>query len=251
MPILALLHIAIAIYFAVHAVRTGRNTIWLFALLMFPLLGSVVYFFAEYLPEKRNSRVMRNTGAALKTLIDPNRELREAQAALEQTPSMGNRLRLAQALLAAGRATDALPHFQACAQGQFAKDAEALTGLARTQRTLGQAEAALATLDMLFADQPARQTGELALLYAELSGEAAAPDKAEQAFAVALARHGGIATNSAWGAWLAAQGRAAQARPVLEQVAKDARLSSSHARAQNAAAIERAALALKTLSAGG
>ena len=248
MPLLAILHIAIAIYFAVHAVRTGRNTIWLVALLMFPLLGSIVYFFAEYLPEKRNSRVVRNTGAALKSLIDPNRELREAQAALEQTPSMGNRLRLAQALLGANRAADALPHFEACAQGIFAKDPEALTGLARTRQRLGQTQAAWTTLNTLFQDQPARQTGELALLYAELTAQAA-PEQADAAFALALTRHGGIATNSAWGVWLAAQGRAAEARPVLEQVAKDARLSSSHALEINAAAIEKAAAALRSLPA--
>ena len=247
MPLLAFVHIAVAIFFAVHAVRTGRNTIWLFALLAFPLLGSIVYFFAEFLPEKRNSAVVRKGGAALKSLIDPNRELREAEAALEQTPSMGNRLRLAQALLGAGRAAEALPHFEACAQGIFAHDPEALTGLARTQQRLGQTQAAWSTLNKLIGEHPARQTGELALLYAEVAAQAA-PEQAEAAFALALTRHGGIATNSAWGVWLASKGRATEARPVLEQVAKDARLSSNHARELNREAIEKAAAALRSLS---
>ena len=247
MPILAFLHIAIAIYFAVHAVKTGRNTIWLFVLLAFPLLGSLVYLFAEFLPEKRHSRVVRNTGAALKALIDPKRALREAEQALEQTPSMGNRLALAQALLNADRAAEALPHFEACAQGNFASDPEALTGLARTQSALGQSAAAFQTLGQLLASQPERQTGELALLYAELAA-VAAPAQAEAAFAVALRTQGGIATDSAWGCWLLAQGRAAEARPILAQVAKDARLGSSHSRDVNRAAIEKAAVALQSLS---
>ena len=47
MPILGFLHIAVAIFFAVHAVRSGRNMYWIMILILFPFLGSVVYFFAE------------------------------------------------------------------------------------------------------------------------------------------------------------------------------------------------------------
>ncbi len=247
MPLLAVLHIAVAIFFAVHAVRTGRNTVWLFVLLSFPFVGSLVYLFAEYLPEKRHSRVVRNTGAAFKQLLEPQRELREAQAALEQTPSMGNRLRLAHALLAAGRPADALPHFEACAQGIFATDPEVLRGVALTQQSLGNADAAWQTVNKLLNQYPQRQTGELALLYAQLAAQAA-PEQAEAAFGVALRSHGGIATHSAWGQWLLAQGRSGEARPVLQQVAKDGRLATAHSRELNREAIEGAAAALQRLN---
>ena len=43
MPIFGLgLHILIAIFFAIHAIRTGREMYWLLILFMFPLLGSIV-----------------------------------------------------------------------------------------------------------------------------------------------------------------------------------------------------------------
>ena len=246
MPFLGLLHIAIAIFFAVHALRTGRNMYWLFILLMFPLLGSLVYLFAEFLPEQRNSKLVRKTGAAFKAIVDPGRELREAENALDQTPSMGNRLRLAQALLGAGRAADALPHFEACAQGIFANDPEALQGLARAQRAAGLKNEAWATLNKLVQAAPERQTGELALLYAQAAVDAA-PDQAEAAFRIALERHSGMATNSAWGQWLATQGRADEAKAVLEQVLKDAGRSSAHARQLHRDAIASAESALKVL----
>ena len=246
MPFLGLLHIVIAIFFAVHALRTGRNMYWLFILLMFPLLGSLVYLFAEFLPEQRNSKLVRKTGAAFKAIVDPGRELREAENALDQTPSMGNRLRLAQALLGAGRAAEALPHFEACAQGIFATDPEALQGLARAQRAAGLKNEAWATLNKLLQASPERQTGELALLYAQAAADAE-PDKAEAAFRIALERHSGMATNSAWGQWLAAQGRADEAKAVLEQVLKDAGRSSAHARQLHRDAIASAEAALKVL----
>ena len=60
--------------------------------------------------------------------------------------------RLAQALLEADQAEEALPHFQACAQGVFAHDAAALSGLARCQAVAGQEAAAVASLRRLFGE---------------------------------------------------------------------------------------------------
>ena len=47
------IHILVAIFFAVHAVRNGQPIYWLLILFMFPLIGSVVYFIAIYLPSSR------------------------------------------------------------------------------------------------------------------------------------------------------------------------------------------------------
>ena len=47
------IHILIAVFFAIHVVRNGQQLYWLLILFMFPLLGSVVYFFAIYLPNSR------------------------------------------------------------------------------------------------------------------------------------------------------------------------------------------------------
>jgi hypothetical protein len=42
---------------AVHVVRAGRNLMWIFIILFFPLVGSLVYLFAEVIPEmeRRNT----------------------------------------------------------------------------------------------------------------------------------------------------------------------------------------------------
>lgn len=56
------LHVVFALLCAVHVVRTRQNTYWLFVLFAFPLLGSLVYFFAVYLP---NSRLQRGAMKAV------------------------------------------------------------------------------------------------------------------------------------------------------------------------------------------
>lgn len=142
MPILGLgLHLIVAIFFAVHAVRTGRPRYWLLILFSFPLLGSLVYFAAVFLPHSRLERQARMAGHALQKKLDPGRDVREARQAFDLTPTAHNRMRLAAALLEAGQAAEAAAEYEACLQGPFAGDAEVILGAARAHAANGQAEA--------------------------------------------------------------------------------------------------------------
>jgi len=112
-------YVIVAIYFAVHAVRTRQNIYWLLILFAFPLLGSVVYFFAIYLPNLRQSRGARSAARTITRLVDPDRAVREARSDFDRAPTVEHRMRLAAALLAAGNAGGALEHYQAAANGPF------------------------------------------------------------------------------------------------------------------------------------
>jgi len=101
------LHVLAAIYFAVHAIRSGQSLYWLILLFTFPLLGSVVYFLAIYFPEVRHSRGARQVVRSAKQLMDPGQDLRNARAELAHTPTVQNRVRLGMTLLDAGQADEA------------------------------------------------------------------------------------------------------------------------------------------------
>ncbi|MFO1338365.1 MAG: hypothetical protein U1F53_09020 [Burkholderiaceae bacterium] len=132
MPIVGLgLHVLIAIFFAIHAVRSGQQTYWLFILFSFPLLGSIVYFLAIYLPDSRLERGARQAVAKAAKALDPTRELREARAAFEYTPTAQHQMRLAAALLDAGQAEEAATNYEACLKGPFASDLEIRWGAAQ------------------------------------------------------------------------------------------------------------------------
>ena len=243
---LGFLHIAVAIFFAIHAVRHSRNNYWLFILLAFPFLGSVVYFFAEYLPEVRHTRVARKAVGAVTALIDPGRDLRAARADFERTPSVEHRARLADALLAADQGAVAVEHYRQCVTGHYAKDAKLRTGLARALFMAGQPREAAGTLRSLFADEPERHTGAAALLLARAVAEF---DEAQAlaAFDEALQRHPTTETRCAYGLYLAGLDRDAQARVLLEQAVRDGRLGGEHARELNREALDQARAALKVL----
>ena len=54
MPFMGLgLHVIVALFFSIHAMRSGQQMYWLIILFSFPLLGSLVYFVAIYLPSSR------------------------------------------------------------------------------------------------------------------------------------------------------------------------------------------------------
>src|ERR1700712_1980007 len=116
------LHVLVAMYFAVHAVRNGHGIYWLFILFAFPMLGSAVYFFAIYLPSLRQSHGARAATRAVSQLVDPNRAVRDARANFDRAPTVEHRMRLGAALLDAGEAQEALEHYQAAANGPFAND---------------------------------------------------------------------------------------------------------------------------------
>lgn len=51
--------VVLQIVLAVHAVRTGRPFIWVFLILLFPLLGSLIYIIAELVPEWERSNALQ------------------------------------------------------------------------------------------------------------------------------------------------------------------------------------------------
>ena len=62
MDIAGLVILLVQIGIAVHALRTGRPLWWLAVILFFPLLGALIYFLVEILPELRASRAIRGFG---------------------------------------------------------------------------------------------------------------------------------------------------------------------------------------------
>jgi len=100
MPFIGLgLHILVALFFAVHVIRSDQQIYSLIILLSFPVLGSVAYFLAVYLPDSRLELGARKTVVAVVRSLDPERELGDARAALDFMPTAKNQIHLAKALL--------------------------------------------------------------------------------------------------------------------------------------------------------
>jgi hypothetical protein len=246
MPLIAVIHLAFAIFFAVHAVRTGRPNWWLFLLLSTPMLGSIIYFFAEYLPEMRHTRHGRKAIRAVNNIIDPHRELRDATVEFDRTPTAYNRARLAQALLVKGQVQQAIEHFQVAASGPYAKDSAFLRGLGEAQLVGEKYADAVQTFERLFEAHPDQKTGVSALMHAEALAGAKRPE-ARAAFEAVIAADASIEAQVKYGLFLLDRGERSAGRTALEHALKDAQRGHHHSRDMNRNWIDAAQAALKSL----
>ncbi|RDU97407.1 tetratricopeptide repeat protein [Trinickia dinghuensis] len=241
------LHVIVAIYFAVHAVRHQQNIYWLFILFAFPMFGSLVYFFVVYLPSLRQTRGAYVAARAITQFVDPNRALRESRVEFDRAPTVANRMRLGAALLDAGNPQEAIEHYQAAANGPFADDPALLVGLARAQFELNRFAAADATLTRLFSTDPqSRNKAEPALLYARALAALGAPGT-RAAFEAALACASDAAPRCLFADWLAAQpGEADHRRAIalFEDILQDGKHWPRYAREHNREWLQRAQSAL-------
>jgi hypothetical protein len=117
-----------ALLCGIHVVRSGRELYWLWIFVIAGPLGAAIYFLAVILPELMGGRTARTLGKAAQQAIDPEREYRRALQALDDTPTIGNRMKLAQAAAALGRWSDSEAQWALCIEGHWAEDPVILMG---------------------------------------------------------------------------------------------------------------------------
>ncbi|PZO10474.1 MAG: hypothetical protein DCF27_02235 [Lysobacteraceae bacterium] len=224
------LHIIAAVFFAIHAVRTRQELYWLLILFLFPLLGSLVYGIAIWLPEVRQHRGVRKVGSKVRQLFDPTRELRNATHAVELAPTVGNQLRLADALLAADRADEAVPHYQRALQGQYAGDADIQVRLAKALLETGRAGEARDLLDRLIAANPDFKSPTAHLTYARALAALGDREKAHEEFGVLVDYYPGFEARARYANLLHEWGDTEKARTLAADALRAANRLPAHTR---------------------
>nr|WP_315484448.1 hypothetical protein [uncultured Undibacterium sp.] len=219
MPYLGVgLHVLVAIFFAIHAIRQRREMYWLMILFAFPLLGSIVYFFSIYLPDSRLQHGAKKlTSVALKAL-DPGKELREAQQVFELTPSAQNQMRLASAYLEADDPQQAAIQYEACLRGPFASEREIMFGAAKARLQNKQGDAALELLlkiRQLHAEFRKEQVGLLLAQSYALQGQ---NEAARLEFSRAASEHGSIDAYAEFAIWALSIGDVATAQTQRQEI---------------------------------
>jgi hypothetical protein len=219
MPIVGLgLHFIVAIFFAIHAVRTGRQMYWLLILFSFPILGSIVYFAVVFLPHSRIERQARIARRAIQKSLDPGRDVREAQREFDLTPTAHNQMRLAAALMEAGRTAEAVKQYEACMQGPFAQDAELILGAARAKLANGQPDAAILLLSPLQMKQPNYRTEDVGLMLGRAYAACGLQQDAGVQFEAVVERFGSIEARVELALWAIAGGKDAVAQRELKEI---------------------------------
>jgi hypothetical protein len=220
MPIL-IMSLLIQVSLIIHVIRTGRPNWWIFFILFAPGIGSAVYILLEILPSMGLFSVMRKSEQRVIQAMDPTRELRDAQAAFDLTPTIGNRIRLAGASADMGDWTNAERLYKDSLQGQFEDDPAALPGWARTLVELNRPKEAMETINRLRV--LGREGPTEALIFAQAAEALGENDDAQDAYAFAAPRIATLEAQARYVRFLRINGQDVAAARELQEF--DARLA--------------------------
>jgi hypothetical protein len=212
----------IAIGLCVHVARTGREMYWMFILLAFPGLGSLAYVAINILPDLLGGATARRLGQAAQHALNPEREYREAAAAVEDSPTAGARMRLAQAAEGLGCHEEAERLFAEAATGIHAEDPSLLFGRARALVELGRSAEALPILETLGELGEAGRTPQAALTMGRAYEALGRTTEADTAYQWAAGRLPGLEGLARYAAFLARNGRRDEALEALAEIDKRA-----------------------------
>ncbi len=220
-----LLSLLVSIVLCVHVVRTNQQIFWIFVILFIPVLGSLVYLAAVVIPDMVGGTRAKRMGMAARDAIDPGREYRTAKAAMADTTTVHNRMRLAAAAAALGRHAEAEQLYAEAAQGIHADDPTLLLGRANALIELGRANEALPLVDKLVQEQATRSPAT-ALAQARVYEALGHYKEADVAYQWAAGRLPGLEALARYAAFLAHTGRKSEAADSLAEI--DRRIERSN-----------------------
>jgi hypothetical protein len=227
--------IALQVACVVHLLKTGRNNLWLSAIIFLPLAGSLAYLIVEVLPGWQSHRHVRTARAKAVAALDPEREVRAARAALDLADTAANRMRLADALVALGRNEEAIPLYRESIQ-KTVGDVDT-----RTQRKLaaalfesGQGAEALALLDAIEPPLGQSERDVQQLLRAKVLENLGRKEEALALYEDVVTRMPGEEARCRYAALLIDQGWDRKALKVLEEVEQRMKHLDRHQRAAEA-----------------
>ena len=166
MPVLLAIELGLQFICAVHVLRTGRPTQWLFVIILLPVVGCLAYLYLEILPEMRHSHAGRKVARDIGAVVNPDGELRRLTKETLRTDTVQNKFDLAKECINRGRFEDAKTLLEHCLTGVHEDDPNILMALARAEFGLAEFIGCTDTLDRLRAANPDFQSSEGHLMYA-------------------------------------------------------------------------------------
>lgn len=240
MSLIFILTLALQAALIVHVIKTGRNNLWIWAIALLPAAGSLAYVVVEILPGVFGGRTARRTRAGVQRLIDPDRDLRQAAAAVEFSGNVDARLRLAEQLRARGQYAQAISVYEAGLTGIFVHDPSLLLGLAHAQFAAGEHAAARDSLERLWRHDATFQSADGRLLYAQVLEATQDLDAAEDEYAAVAPGYPGAEARLRQALFLKRRGKIEEARRILKDLLAGAQLGPVHYRKAQAEWLQKA-----------
>lgn len=220
-----ILSILLQVACLVHALRTGRDRIWIYVILLGSLIGCLAYLVVELVPAMASSRGAQRARKSMARTLDPTKDLRQHARAMTINNSVGNVIAFAEECLQTGHHQQAIEAAQNARKGLFQHDPNLLQVLARAHFAAGQFGDCRRTLDELIAANPAFKSADSHLLYARSLEALGELDAAKSEFAALSQYYPGPEAKLAYVRLLRKVGEIDTAKALLDELL----LSADHA----------------------
>jgi hypothetical protein len=226
----AILSLIIQALLIVHAIKTGRNWLWITVILFLPIAGAIAYFAVEIAPELFRSRAAQRASRGMKKALDPGADLRRLENEANVTANVSSRQRYAEELVRHGRHDEAIGIYRQTLTGLYEHDPNLMLGLAKAQFGKGDAKSARETLDSLIQANPDFKSPEGHLLYARALETEGNAEKALEEYKVLAHSYPGAEAAARYAQLLKSQGRDEEAKTVARELLEEARIAPPHYR---------------------
>jgi len=214
----------------VHVLKSGRSRYWIMILLFMPLIGGIAYLVIELIPQFSGSisgqRAVRN----VRQTLNPGADLRQQEAAWNQSPNVDNGRRYAEALLDSGKPDEAEGIIDQALKGLFETEPTLLLLKARLQFEKNRTAETVQTLETLQEHNPDFRSAEGHLFYARALEAEGKTEQAIKEYSAVSGYFPGVEARYRLALCLEAAGKGSAARTELESILNDAKLAPPHFR---------------------
>jgi hypothetical protein len=224
MPLLILTYL-VQIACAVHAFRRGYNYTVIMMILVFPVIGSLIYVVAVLLPELRKSRAAHDAARSLRKTIDPDADVRARSQAVEISDTVDNRLKLGDELMEVGQFGEAVKQYESALDGIYEDDPGILEKVAGALFAGGRFQDTKLTLEYLKQKNPDYQSQEGHLLYARAAEANGETDEALSEYDAVGAYYVGYEAKYRHGLCLKCAGHDGEARQLFAEIDRAASIA--------------------------
>jgi hypothetical protein len=214
----------------VHCIKTGRNQLWIWVLILLPGAGALAYVAVEVIPGLLRSNAAKRTTRGIKKAMDPGADLRRYESEVRVAGNVASRQRYAEELVRHERWDDAIAQYRASLTGLYEHDPNLMLGLAQAQFGKSDAAGARATLDDLIRLNPDFRSPAGHLLYARALEAEGQTQKALEEYRVVAPSYPGAEASVRYAQLLLAQGQRAEAQQVARELLERARIAPGHYR---------------------
>ena len=230
MTLMSILIWIVQLALIIHVVKTGRSFYWIMILLFMPLIGGLAYFVIELLPQFSGSITGQKAVRSVRQSLNPGADLRQNEAAWNQSPNVDNSRRYAEALLDSGKTGEAEEIINQALKGLFATEPTLLLLRARLEFDNERTTETVKTLETLQEHNPDFRSAEGHLLYARALEAEGQIDEAIKEYSAVSGYFPGVEARYRLALCLGLSGKDSAARTEFESILNDAKLAPPHFR---------------------